>query len=44
VTLQHLATWGLGPKPSTEVITHEFTIRRREFLFYLEVIQFLYIP
>ena len=30
VSLQRLATWGLGPKPSTEALAHELTIRRRK--------------
>ncbi|KAL4595509.1 hypothetical protein ACB092_12G096700 [Castanea dentata] len=29
VTLQRLATWGLGPEPSPEALSHEITIRRR---------------
>ena len=32
VTLQHLAKWGLGPKPSAETIAQEVTVRRRKFL------------
>ena len=31
VSLQRLATWGLGPEPSVEAIAHELTIRRRKF-------------
>jgi len=38
VTLQRLATWGLGLEPSIEALAHKLTIRRREFSFYLEVI------
>ncbi|KAL4637485.1 hypothetical protein ACB092_03G080500 [Castanea dentata] len=30
VTLQRLATWGLGPEPSPEALAHEITIRRRK--------------
>ena len=33
LSLQHLATWGLGPKPSAEAIAHELTVRRRKFFF-----------
>ncbi|XP_075664768.1 uncharacterized protein LOC142634353 [Castanea sativa] len=29
VTLQRLATWGLGPEPSPEALAHEITVRRR---------------
>ena len=32
VTLERLATWGLGPKPSIEALAHELTTRRRKFL------------
>ena len=28
VSLQRLATWGLGPNPSTEALAHELTVRR----------------
>ena len=31
VSLQHLAIWGLGPKPPVEAIAHELTVRRRKF-------------
>ena len=31
VSLQRLATWGLGLESSTEAIAHKFTIRRRKF-------------
>ena len=31
VSLQHLATQGLGLKPFVEAIAHELTIRRRKF-------------
>ena len=31
VSLQRLATWGLGPEPSAEAIALELTIRRRKF-------------
>ena len=35
VSLQRLATWGLGPIPSAEALAHEITTRRRElFLFF----------
>ena len=30
VSLQRLATWGLGPHPSAEALAHELTIRRRK--------------
>ena len=30
VTLQHLATWGLGPEMSVETLAHEFTTRRHK--------------
>ena len=33
VSLQHLATWGLGPEPFVEALAHEITTRRREFFF-----------
>ena len=33
VSLQRLATWGLGPVPSAEALAHEITTRRREFFF-----------
>ena len=32
VSLQRLATWGLGPIPSTEALAHEITTRRRKLL------------
>ena len=32
VTLQCLATWGLGPELSLEALAHELTTRKREFL------------
>ena len=37
VSLQRLATWGLGPEPSVEALAHEITTRRCEFssLFFL---------
>ena len=39
VSLQRLATWGLGPIPSAEALTHEITTRRRElFLFFIFII------
>ena len=31
VSLQRLATWGLGPEPSVEALAHEITTRKREF-------------
>ena len=36
MTLQSLATWGLGPEPSIEALAHELIVRRLEFSFYLE--------
>ena len=33
VSLQRLATWGLGPEPSVEALAHEITTRRRELFF-----------
>ena len=30
LSLQRLATWGLGPNPSIEALAHELTIRRRK--------------
>ena len=33
VSLQHLATWGLGPEPSAEALAHEITTCRCELLF-----------
>ena len=33
VSLQRLATWGLGPEPFVEALAHEITTRRREFFF-----------
>ena len=41
VSLQRLATWGLGPEPSVEALAHEITIRRREFSFFL--LPFIYL-
>ena len=32
VTLQRLATWGLGLEPSLEALAHELTTHRRKFL------------
>ena len=34
VSLQCLATWGLGPEPSVEALAHEITTHRREFFFF----------
>ena len=31
VSLQRLATWGLGPEPSVEALAHKITTRRHEF-------------
>ena len=43
VSLQRLATWGLGPIPSAEALAHEITTRRRElFLFLLLYIFFIF--
>ena len=33
VSLQRLATWGLGPEPSAEALAHEITTRRHELFF-----------
>ena len=39
VSLQHLATWGLGPIPSAEALAHEITTRRRKlFLFVIPLL------
>ena len=39
VSLQHLATWGLGPVFSAETLAHKITTRRRElFLFFVFII------
>ena len=38
---QHLATWGLGPKPSIEDLAHEITTRKREFFFSLSFYLFI---
>ena len=35
VSLQRLATWGLGPEPSVETLAHEITTRRHELLLLL---------
>ena len=35
VSLQRLATWGLGPEPSVEALAHEITTRRHELLLLL---------
>ena len=43
VGLQRLATWGLGPIPSTEALAHEITTRRRKLLSLLIYIFILYI-
>ena len=43
VTLQHLATWGLGPEMSVETLAHEFTTRRRK-LFTLIFFSYLFEP
>ena len=34
VSLQCLATWGLGPEPSAEAIAHKLTICRRKFSYH----------
>ena len=41
VSLQRLATWGLGPKPSVEALAHEITTRRHEFFFPLSFYLFI---
>ena len=44
VSLQCLATWGLGPEPSAETLAHEITTRRRELLFsFLLLLIYIYI-
>ena len=44
VSLQHLATWGLGPVLSAETLAHKITTRRRElFLFFIIIIFYYYI-
>ena len=44
VSLQRLATWGLGPEPSAETLAHEITTRRRELLFsFLLLLIYIYI-
>ena len=42
VSLQRLATWGLGPIPSAEALAHEITTRRRKlFLFVTPLLFFI---
>ena len=41
VSLQRLATWGLGPEPSVEALAHEITTHRREFSFSLSFYLFI---
>ena len=41
VSLQRLATWGLGPEPSVEALAHEITTRKREFSFSLSFYLFI---
>ena len=41
VSLQRLATWGLGPEPSVEALAHEITTRRHEFSFSLSFYLFI---
>ena len=44
VSLQHLATWGLGPEPSAEALAHEITTCRCELLFsFLLLLRYIYI-
>ena len=44
VSLQRLATWGLGPLPSAETLAHEITTRRRKlFLFVIPLLFLLFI-
>ena len=44
VSLQRLATWGLGPIPSAEALAHEITTRRRKlFLFVIPLLFFFII-
>ena len=46
VSLQRLATWGLGPIPSAETLAHEITTRRRElflFIFFLLLYFFFFL-
>ena len=40
ICLQRLATWGLGPIPSSEALAHEITARRRK-LFSLVIYIFI---
>ena len=43
VSLQRLATWGLGPIPSAEALAHEITTRRHKlFLFVIPLPFFVY--
>ena len=42
VSLQRLATWGLGPIPSAEALAHEITTRRHK-LFSFIIYIYLYI-
>ena len=41
VSLQRLATWGLGPKPSVEALAHEITVHGRKFS--LSLFPFIYL-
>ena len=41
VSLQRLATWGLGPEPSVEALVHEITTHRHEFFFPLSFYLFI---
>ena len=44
VSLQRLATWGLGPIPYAEALTHEITTRRRKlFSFVIYIYIYIYI-
>ena len=42
VSLQCLATWGLGPEPSVEALAHEITTRTRELFFFSFLFLFLF--
>ena len=43
VSLQRLATWGLGPIPSTEALAHEITTRRRKLFLFVIPLLFFYL-
>ena len=43
VSLQRLATWGLGPIPSAEALAHEITTRRRKLFSFVIPLPYLFI-